>query len=94
MIDSAVSLSTIHPKYSVEDSNKIKLLDSLSIALIPIWAIVCMLSASLLFYRVKLNQPLAKLKRASLKIADNDLDFNITYVYKDKLVKYVYRLKK
>lgn len=42
-------------------------------------------AAVLLFYRHKLKTPIAELEQASERIADNDLDFRITYENQDEM---------
>lgn len=46
---------------------------------------LCIVAAALIFYHGKLKEPLAKLKAASEKIAENDLDFRIEYLSDDEL---------
>ncbi len=51
----------------------------------PVYSAVCILTASLLFYRNKLKEPLAQLRTASEKISANDLDFSVSYDSDDEL---------
>lgn len=48
---------------------------------------VCILAAVLLFYFTKLNVPLKTLKRASDRIAENELDFSLNYSGHDEMAK-------
>ena len=52
---------------------------------IPVYSAFCIIAAALLFYRNRLKKPLAELRAASEKIANNDLDFSIDYDSKDEL---------
>lgn len=54
------------------------------------WAVLILsvmgsLGAVLLFYRHKLKAPIAELEKASGRIAENDLDFEITYENRDEM---------
>ena len=51
----------------------------------PIYSAFCIIAAALLFYRNRLKKPLAELRAASEKIANNDLDFSIDYDSNDEL---------
>lgn len=51
------------------------------------WYSLFIVTASILFYRLKLKKPLDILKNASNKIADNDLDFHIEYSGRDEFAK-------
>lgn len=51
----------------------------------PIYSALCIIAAAFLFYRNKLKKPLATLRAASEKIADNDLNFTIVTDNKDEL---------
>ena len=46
---------------------------------VPFWIVICLIAASLLFYRNKLREPIALMHVASSKIAENDLDFHLQY---------------
>lgn len=50
-----------------------------------VYSAVCILAASVLFYRSKLKEPLEKLRAASEKIAENDLDFQLNYDSEDEV---------
>ena len=62
---------------SKEDERTIALLEKLPIVTTPIYSAFCIIAAAMLFYRNKLKKPLAELRAASEKIANNDLDFSI-----------------
>lgn len=68
-----------------EDSRKIRRLDFFSY-IFPHMAYICStFLASLVYYRVKLKKPLRILSNAAERIADNDLDFIISYEKDDEL---------
>lgn len=50
-----------------------------------LWATVCILTSSLLFYHLKLQKPIALLKNASSYIAQNNLSFQLSYEGKDEM---------
>lgn len=52
-----------------------------------LWYPLFIVVAAFLFYRFKLKKPLSILSDASQKIADNDLDFQVTYSGNDELGK-------
>ena len=70
---------------SKEDERTIALLEKLPIVATPIYSAFCIIAAALLFYRNRLKKPLAELRTASEKIANNDLDFSIDYDSNDEL---------
>lgn len=70
---------------SAQDERKAALLDLLPVIAVPIYSALCIMAATFLFYRNKLKEPLAKLRAASEKISDNNLDFSINYDSKDEL---------
>jgi signal transduction histidine kinase len=70
---------------SKQDERMIALLELLPVIAAPIYSALCIMAASLLFYRNKLKKPLAELRAASEKISNNDLDFSIEYDSKDEL---------
>ncbi len=60
-------------------------LDILSIALVPVWFAVCIGATGALFYRRKLQTPLAILDAAADNIAENNLDFTVSYDKSDEM---------
>jgi signal transduction histidine kinase len=60
-------------------------LELLPVIAVPIYSAMCIMAASLFFYRSKLKKPLTELRAASEKISNNDLDFSIEYDSKDEL---------
>jgi signal transduction histidine kinase len=70
---------------SKQDERMIALLELLPVIAVPIYSALCIMAASLLFYRNKLKKPLTELQAASEKISNNDLDFSIEYDSKDEL---------
>ncbi len=71
--------------FSEQDERTIGLLALIPIIATPLYSALCIIAAALLFYRNKLKKPLAELRAASEKIANNDLDFSIEYDSKDEL---------
>lgn len=67
------------------DARLLDILDILPVVAAPVYSVLAILAASVLFYRNKLKKPLAELRTASEKIADNDLDFSIGSNSKDEL---------
>ena len=70
---------------SEQDERTIAILEMLPAIAIPVYSAFCIIAAALLFYRNRLKKPLAELREASEKIANNDLDFSIDYDSKDEL---------
>lgn len=58
-----------------------------SIAVFPICFVLCIMATSILFYRRQLQKPLAILAHAAGQIADNNLDFKVTYDKEDEMGK-------
>lgn len=71
--------------FTEQDERTIALLALIPIIATPLYSALCIIAAALLFYRNKLKKPLAELRAASEKIANNDLDFSIEYDSKDEL---------
>lgn len=70
---------------SEQDERTIALLETMPVIAAPIYSALCIIAAALLFYRNRLKKPLAELRTASEKIANNDLDFSIDYDNNDEL---------
>ena len=70
---------------SEQDERTITILEMLPVIAAPIYSAFCIIAAALLFYRNRLKKPLAELRTASEKIANNDLDFSIDYDNNDEL---------
>ena len=70
---------------SREDERAVALLERLPVVAVPLYSAGCILAAVLLFYRNRLKQPIAKLRMASEKISNSDLDFSIDYDSQDEL---------
>lgn len=70
---------------SEQDERTIAILEMLPAIAIPVYSAFCIIAAALLFYRNRLKKPLAELRAASEKIANNDLDFSIDYDSRDEL---------
>ncbi len=66
-------------------SGWLQILSILQILLPVIFIALALLTADLIFYRVKLKQPLAVLQAGSERIIQNDLDFTIKYSSEDEL---------
>lgn len=71
--------------FTPEDSAAIQLYQLFQNLTVPLSFVACIVLAGLLFYRNRLREPLALLRGASRKIADNDLDFHISYGRQDEL---------
>lgn len=67
---------TIRPDRSLEKIGYIIVSDAQFI-LIPLWIILCMVTASVIFYKREMESGLAVLMKSSKKIANNELDFEI-----------------
>ena len=70
---------------SEKDENTIALLELIPTVAVPVYSACCIIAAAMLFYRNRLKEPLAALREASEKIADNDLDFSVRCTSKDEL---------
>lgn len=70
---------------SEKDERLLSVLEIVPIVAAPIYSALCIIAASLLFYRNKLKEPLIKLRVALENIANNDLDFRVDYHSKDEL---------
>lgn len=55
------------------------------VILIPLWVIFCVGMSGVVFYERELKRPFAILRRASERISENDLDFEIWYEKKNEL---------
>lgn len=80
-----VLIGTDDVPLSEKDSRLLATLKMLPIIAAPVYSALCVIAAALLFYHNKLKEPLAKLRAASQKISDNDLDFQVDYQSKDEL---------
>ncbi|MGO5291693.1 sensor histidine kinase [Porcincola sp. LCP21S3_C12] len=78
-------IGTVPVPMSKEDECTIALLEKLPIVATPVYSAFCIIAAVLLFYRNRLKKPLAELRMASEKIANNDLNFSIGYDSNDEL---------
>lgn len=70
---------------SQQDQRILAVLDILPAIAAPVYSVVGIVSAALLFYHNRLKEPLDQLRTASEKIAQNDLDFSIPYNSNDEL---------
>lgn len=80
-----VLISTETISYSEQDKRTIHILDIVESLSVPLAFSSCMLMAVLLFYKTKLKIPLLILDKASERIAQHDLDFNIDYKTQDEM---------
>lgn len=78
-------ISNEETSLSKEDERLTSVLEIIPIVATPIYSALCVIAAALLFYQNKLKVPLAKLRVASEKISNNDLDFQVEYSSKDEL---------
>lgn len=74
-------------RLSEEDSRKIRRLDFFAYVFPHMAYIGSTILASLVYYRVKLKKPLRILSNAATRIANNDLDFVISYEKNDEFGK-------
>lgn len=70
---------------SERDTKLIKLLDALPQAAVPVYSAACIIAAVACFYRSRLKKPLYLLDNAAQKIAQNDLDFTVSYERNDEM---------
>lgn len=70
---------------SERDTKLIKLLDALPQAAVPVYSSACIIAAVACFYRSRLKKPLYLLDNAAQKIAQNDLDFIVSYERNDEM---------
>ncbi len=70
---------------SEKDEQLTSVLELLPIAAAPVCSALCIIAAAFLFYQNKLKEPLTKLRTASEKISNNDLNFQINYHSDDEL---------
>ncbi len=71
--------------YSPEDERFLTVLDTAPLFTTPVYCALCIMTAAFLFYRNKLKTPISELNTASKKIAENDLDFRVSYQSDDEL---------
>ena len=74
-------------KLNEEELFKYNVIDFIENNAYLIWYTFCIVICAFLFYYIKLHNPIRKLKYASEKIANNDLDFHISTDSKDELGK-------
>lgn len=67
------------------DWSKIYVLNLVKYLCIPFYSVLCLIIATMLFYRNKMKKPLEVLRKAYQKISDNDLDFTVSYNSKDEM---------
>lgn len=80
-----VYIGTTLVPLSKQDERAVALLEMLPVIATIVYSVLCILAAALLFYKNKLKRPLADLQAASEKIANNDLDFELSYDSDDEL---------
>lgn len=80
-----VSMSNVPIEYTERDERTIAIMGLVPNVATPLYTALCIIAATLLFYRNKLKKPLAELHTASEKISNNDLGFSIEYDSKDEL---------
>lgn len=72
---------------SSKDSQFMQFYEMLLWLLPPATYFVCIFTAGIVFYRIKIKVPLALLSSAAQRIADRDLDFSIHYEKQDEMGK-------
>ena len=70
---------------SENDTKTIKLLEVLQQAAVPVYSAACIIAAVACFYRSRLKKPLYLLDNAAQKIAQNNLDFTVSYEKNDEM---------
>lgn len=80
-----VYISSEEVPLSPKDERLLSVLEGIPLFAVPMYSAGCIILAALLFYQNKLKKPLAELKTASQKIAENDLDFQVSYQSTDEL---------
>lgn len=78
-------ISNLRVPLSKKDERLTSVLEFLPTVAVPVYSALCVIAAALLFYRSKLKEPLAKLRTASEKMSNNDLNFQINYQSNDEL---------
>ncbi len=78
-------ISDISDLLSKQDEHTISMLETVPVIAAPIYFLLCIIAAALLFYKNNLKQPLGELRVASEKIANNDLNIFIDYDREDEL---------
>lgn len=71
--------------YSSRDARLVGLFKVLPAVLVPVYSALCIVAGAFLFYRNRLQRPIAALALASEKIAASDLDFTVEYSGGDEL---------
>lgn len=84
-LGNGVSMSNVPIEYTERDDRTIAIMGLIPTIATPLYTALCIIAATLLFYRNKLKKPLAELNAASEKISNNDLNFAIEYNSKDEL---------
>ena len=70
---------------SERDTKTIKLLEALPQAAMPVYSAACIFAAAVCFYRNRLKKSLDLLDNAAQKIAQNNLDFTVSYEKNDEM---------
>lgn len=88
-VGGSISFYTGNIRLLYSDAERVidKTLSVLEIVLMPIWFILCIGITSILFYKKRLQKPLEILDYAADNIADNNLDFTVSYEREDELGK-------
>ena len=69
----------------LQDYYEFWMVDYVQFILIPLWVLFIFMMTGVIFYKRKLEKPIKILMVASEKIADNSLDFQITYQKENEL---------
>ena len=85
--DGSVSFDGELPDYSIEDKQRIAILNAVAFLCVPIDVGIAVVIAAMLFYRSKMKKPLNILVKASDLISKNDLDFTVDYMSNDEMGK-------
>lgn len=67
------------------DRIRLAVCNAVAILCVPVYSMICLIAASVLFYRNKLKKPFEILRCAQQRIAGNDLDFTVEYESGDEM---------
>jgi signal transduction histidine kinase len=80
-----VVIATSPTNYTSKDRTIVTICNIIESWSIPLFFGICIIASALFFYRNKLKKPIELLSEASEKIADNDLDFKLSYDNRDEM---------
>ena len=80
--------------FTDSDLAKISFHNLIKYLCIPVYSLLCLIVATMLFYRNKMKRPLDILRTAHQRVSDNDLDFTVHYDSKDEMGELVQSFEK